>query len=101
MSKRSCPQSVVGLTDMPKICQTGKPTINIYTSTWDWSDTVLIIKSKWNLGLECFHPVILSFFRIFIICIIYKCYANISKKTAMTFAFKMFKQMFLHTCLIP
>ena len=86
---------------MPKICQTGKPTINIYTSTWDWSDTVLNIKSKWNIGLDCFHPVILSPFRIFIICIIYKCYGNISKKTAMSFAFKTSKQMFLHTCLIP
>ena len=31
----------------------------------------------------------------------WKYYGNISKKTTMTYAFKMLKQMFSHTCFIP
>ena len=101
MSEKSRPKSLSGLTNMPKKCQTGNPTGNIYTSAWDWSDTVFNIKSKWSIGFECPHPVIFSPFRILTICLIYKCYGNISKKTTMTFAFKMLKQMFLRACFIP
>ena len=79
----------------------GKPTSNIYTSAWNWSDTIFNTKYEWNMGFECPHPVIFSPFRFLTICLIYKCYGNISKKTTMTFAFKMLKQMFLHTCFIP
>ena len=100
-SKKSCPKSVPGLTNMPKKYQMGNSTSNIYTSAWDWSDTVFNIKFKWSVGFECLHPVIFSPFRIFTICLICKCYENISRKTTMTFAFKMLKQMFLHTCFIP
>ena len=60
----------------------------------------LNIKSKWSTGFECPHPVTFSPFRILTICLIYKCYGNISKKTTMIIAFKMFKQMLLHTCFI-
>ena len=98
MSEISYPKSVPGLTNMPK---NTKPTSNIYTSAWDWPDTVFNIKSKWSKGFECSHPVIFSPFRILIICFICKCYGNISKKTTMIFAFKMFKQVFLQTCFIP
>ena len=73
----------------------------MYTSVWDWSDAVFNIKSKWSIGFECPLPVIFSPFRILTICLIYKCYGNISKKTTMILSFKMFKQMFLHTCFIP
>ena len=52
-------------------------------------------------GFECSDPVIFSLFRILTICLIYKYYGNISKKTTMTFTFKMLKQVFLHTCFIP
>ena len=68
---------------------------------WDWSDTVFNIKSKWSIGFTCSHPVIFFPFRILTICLIYNCYGNISKKTTMTFAFKMLKQMFLLVCFIP
>ena len=98
MSEKFCPKSVPGLTNIPK---NTKPTSNIYTFAWDWSDTVFNINSKWSIGFECSHPVIFSPFRVLIICFIYKCYGNISKKTTMTFAFKMLKQVFLHTCFIP
>ena len=101
MSEKSRPKSLSGLTNIPKKYQTGKPTGNIYTSAWDWSDTVFNIKSKWSIGFECPHPVIFSPFRILTICLIYKCYRNISKKTTMTFVFKMLKQIFLHACFIP
>ena len=77
------------------------PPITFYTSAWEWSNTVFNIKSKWSIGFECPHPVIFSPFRILTICLIYKCYGNISKKTTMTFAFKMLKQMFLRACFIP
>ena len=40
MSEKSCPISVPGLTNMPNKYQTGKPTRNIYTSAWDWSDSL-------------------------------------------------------------
>ena len=50
---------------------------------------------------RCPHPVIFSPFRILTICLNYKCYENISKKTTMTFPFKMLKQMFLRGCFIP
>ena len=46
MSEKSCPKSLPGLTNIPKKHQTGKPTRNIYTSAWDWSDTIFRIKSK-------------------------------------------------------
>ena len=91
MSEKSCPKSLPGLTDITKKYQTGKPTRNIYTSAWDWSDTIFSIKSKWRIGFECPHPVIFSLLRILTICLVYKCYGNISKKTTMTFAFKMLK----------
>ena len=92
MSKKSCRKSVPGQTNMPKKYQTNKntkkmPTSNIYTSAWDWSDTVFNIKSKWNIGFECPHLAIFSPFRILTICLIYKCYGNIPKKTTMTFHF--------------
>ena len=80
--------------------QTDKPTRNISSSGLDWSDTIFIIKSKWSIGFECPHPVIFSPFRILTICLIFKCYGNISKKTTMTFVFKMLKQIFLRTCFI-
>ena len=38
--------------------------------------------------------------KILTICLIYKCYGKISKKTTPTFAFKMLKQKYLHTCFI-
>ena len=101
MSEKSCPKSVPGLTNMPKNTKMVSPPVTFYTSAWDWSDTVFNIKSKWSIGFECPHPVIFSPFRILTICLIYKCYGNISKKTTMILAFKMFKQMFLHTCFIP
>ena len=50
----------------------------------------------WVSSTSIFSP-----FRILTICRIYKCYGNISKKTTMTFAFKMLKQMFLRACFIP
>ena len=59
MSKKSCPKSIPGLTNMPKKTQTGNPTRNIYTSAWDWSDNVFNIKSKWSIYFECPHPVTL------------------------------------------
>ena len=62
---------------------------------------VFNIKSKWSIGFECPHPVFFSPFSILNVCLIYKSYRNISKKTTMTFAFKMLKQMFLRTCFIP
>ena len=43
MSEKSCPRSVPDLTNTPKKYQTGKPTRNIYTSAWYWSDTVFNI----------------------------------------------------------
>ena len=101
MSKTSCPKSIPGLTNMQKNYETGKPTRNTYTYACDWSDTVFNIKSKWSIDFECPYPVIFSPFRILTICLIYKCYGNISKKTNMTFAFKMLKQMFLGACFIP
>ena len=64
MSEKSCPKSVPGLTNVPKKFQTGKATRNIYTSAWDWSDSVFNIKSKWSIGFECPHPVIFSPSRI-------------------------------------
>ena len=94
MSEKSCRKSVPGLSNMPK---NTKPTSNIYTSALDWSYTVFNIKSKESIGFECSHPVIFSSFRI----LTHKCYGNISKKTTMTFAFKMLKQVLLHTCFIP
>ena len=72
-----------------------------FTSAWDWSDTLFNIKTKCSIGFGCPHPVIFSPFKILTICLICKCYGNISKKTTMTFAFKMLKQMFLHACFIP
>ena len=63
MSKNFCPKSVPGLTNAKKY-QTGKPTSNIYTSAWDWSDTIFSIKSKWSIGFECSHPIIFFPFRI-------------------------------------
>ena len=82
----------------------GKPTSNIYTSAWDWSDTVCNINSKWSIDFECSHPIIVSPFRIHIICLICKCYGNISNKTTIKMlkmlTFKMIKQMLLHTCFI-
>ena len=77
MSEKSSPKSVPALTNMPK---STKSTSNIYTSAWDWSDTVFNIKSKWSIGFECSHPVIFSLFRMLTICLIYKCYGNISNK---------------------
>ena len=62
---------------------------------------VFNIKSKWSIGFECPHLVIFPPFSILNVCLIYKSYRNISKKTIMTFAFKMLKQMFLRTCFIP
>ena len=101
MSKKSCTKSVLGLTNMPKKYQAGKPTRNIYTSAWNWSNTEFNINFKWSIGFECPHPVIFSPFRILTICLIFKCYGNIFKKTTMTFAFKKLKQMLLRTCFIP
>ena len=40
-------------------------------------------------------------FRILNICLIYRCYGNVSKKTTITFNYKMLKQMFLPKCFIP
>ena len=57
--------------------QKGKPTSNIYTQAWDWSDTVLHIKSKWSIGFEAAYPVTLSLFRILTISCIYKCYGKV------------------------
>ena len=93
MSKKSCTKSVLGLTNMPKKYQAGKPTRNIYTSAWNWSNTEFNINFKWSIGFECPHPVIFSPFRILTICPNYKCYGNILKKTTMTFAFKMLKHV--------
>ena len=96
MSKNSCSKSVPGLTNMPNRYHQKH-----FTSAWDWSDTFFSIKSKWSLGFACPHPVTFSPIRILTICLIYKCYGNISQKTTMTFAFKMLKQMFLCACFIP
>ena len=52
MSEKSCPKYVPGLTNMPKKYQNSKPASNIYTSVWDWSDTVFNIKSKWSVGFK-------------------------------------------------
>ena len=102
MSEKSCPKFLPGLTDIPKKYQTGKPTRNIYTSAWDWSNTVFNIKSKWRIDFECPYAVMFSPFRILTIWLIYKCYGNISMKTTVTFAFKMLEKMFfLRTRFIP
>ena len=94
MSEIYCPKPVPVLTNILK--KYHKPTSNIYTSAWDWSDTVFNIKSKWSIGFECPHPVISSPFRILTICLNYECYGNISQKTNMTSTF-----MFLCTCFTP
>ena len=96
MSKTSCPKSIPGLTNMQKNYETGKPTRNTYTYACDWSDTVFNIKSKWSIDFECPYPVIFSPFRILTICLVYKCYGNISKNTTVTFTV----QIFLHTCFV-
>ena len=99
MSEKSCPKSVPGLTNMPK--NTKMVSAPVTFTLLYGIQTVFNIKSKWSIGFECPHPVIFSPFRILTICLIYKCYGNISKKTTMILAFKMFKQTFLHTCFIP
>ena len=70
------------------------------TDTFTSTTTDDSFKSKWSIGFECPNPVIFSPFRILTIYLIYKCYGNIWKKTTMTFAFKILKQMFLHAYII-
>ena len=55
MSETFCRKSVPSLTNRQKKYQTGNPTRNIYTSAWDWSDTVFNVNSKWGIGFECLH----------------------------------------------
>ena len=65
MSEKYCPGSVSDLSfliekceenkEMPKIT---KPTSNNYIAACDWSDSVVNIKSKWSIGLQCSDPVI-------------------------------------------
>ena len=100
MSKKSCPKSIPGLTNMPKKYQIVSP-LETFILLHRLGQTLFNIKSKWRIGFECPHPVIFSPFRILTICLIYTCYGNISKKTTMTFAFKLTKQMFLRACFIP
>ena len=76
MSEKYCPKSISVLTNMLK--KYHKPTNNIYTSAWGWSDTVFDIKSKWSIDFECPYPVISSPFRIRTICLNNECYGNIS-----------------------
>ena len=73
---------------------------NIYTSWWDWSENIFNINFKESISFECPYPVIFCPFGILAICLTYKWHGNISKKTTVTFAFKMLKQMFLHVCFI-
>ena len=83
-----------------KIYQTGKPTSNIFTSALKWPDTAFHVKFKWSISFVCPYPVIFSPFRILTICLVYKCYRNISKNTTVTFTVQMLKQILLHTCFI-
>ena len=99
MSEKSCRKSVPGLTNMPKITKKVSPP-ETFILLHRIGQTLFNIKFKWSIGFECPHPVVFSPFSIRTICLIYNCYGNISKKTTMTFAFKMLKQMFLHTCFI-
>ena len=79
MSEKPCPKYVPGLTNMPKKKQKCKPTSNsCVSSAWDWSDTISNIKSKWSIGFECPHSGTFSLFRVLTICLISKCYGNIS-----------------------
>ena len=94
MSKKSCLKSVSGITNTPKNTRKINPTVTFVFMHRKF-------KSKCCIGFECPHLVIFSLFRIFIICLIYKCYGNNSKKTTMTFAFEILKQMLLHTYFIP
>ena len=99
MPKKSCPKSVPGLTNMPKNTKKVSPLVTFILLP-GIGQTLFNIKFKWNIGFECPHPVVFSRFRILTICLIFNYYGNISKKTTMTFAFKILKQIPLHTCFI-
>ena len=100
MFENSCPKSVPGLTNIPKNTKQVSPPATFTLLHGIGQSLFSILSPNGVIGLECPHPVIFSPFRILIICLIKKCYGNISKKTTMTFTFKMLKQMFLHTCFI-
>ena len=91
MCKTSWPKSVSHLTNMPK---NTKPTMGLVRHCLQYY-------AQMGIGFESSHPVISSLFRILTIFLIYKCYGNISEKTTIAFAFKMLKQILLHTCSIP
>ena len=58
MYERSCPKSVPGLTwSNATKYQQSNPNSNIYTLSWDRTDTVFNIKSKWSIDFECPHTV--------------------------------------------
>ena len=98
MFENSCPKSVPGLTNIPKNTKQVSPPATFTLLHGIGQSLFSILSPNGVIGLECPHPVIFSPFRILIICLIKKCCGNISKKTTMTFTFKMLKQMFLHTC---
>ena len=95
MSKKSCPKSVPGLTNMPKNTRKvktqhgiGQTLSSILSPNGAWALRVLIQQRSLFLG---FLPSVLSISAM----------ETFSRKPPTTSTFKTFKQMFFHTCFTP
>ena len=64
----------------------------LFKTIWEWSETVLTIKSKGRVCSKSSPSVVLSLFRFFSVFFIEKCYCGLSEELIVSHAVEMLKQ---------